>query len=75
VIFANCLPLDVDTHRQADPSVATPERSGLSAIKLTDVDDAKLAPVPVSAVAGPAPLAAVSEPVNELKRILGSGTG
>jgi hypothetical protein len=67
VILANCLPDEVDTQRHAEPSVATPERSGLSANKLTVVPPLVVdAPDPVNAVAGPAPLAAVSDPVEAL---------
>jgi hypothetical protein len=67
VILPNCLPVEVETQRQAEPSVATPERSGLSATKLTVVPPLVVdAPDPVNAVAGPAPLAAASDPVVEL---------
>lgn len=67
VIRANCRPDEVDTQRQAEPSVATPERSGLSAERLTVVPPLVVeAPDPVRAAAGPAPLAAVSDPVEAL---------
>lgn len=75
VILLNCRPELVFTHSTALPSVATPDKSGLSADKSTDVLEAVTPPVPVSAVNGPAPLAAVSEPVEELNVTTGSATG
>jgi hypothetical protein len=54
------------------PSVATPDRSGESTDRVTTAEAETIAaPVPLRAVAGPAPEAAVSDPVDVLKRIWG----
>ena len=54
--------------------MATPDKSGESADKSTDVLELNDAPVPKTAVSGPAPLACVSEPVELLNLITGNAS-